>query len=44
MTHILVIREERETVIRQLDTEERMREEFLTGRNDWQGGADGEKK
>ena len=41
---MLVIREERETVIRQLDTEERMREEFLTGRNDWQGGADGEKK
>merc|ERR1712210_341644 len=35
-------REERETVIRQLDTEERMREEFLTGRNDWQGGTDGQ--
>ena len=44
LRHTCSVREERETVIRQLDTEERMREEFLTGRNDWQGGTDGQKK
>ena len=38
-------REERETVIRQLDSEERLREDFLTGRNDWQdGGSDQSQK